>query len=99
MAQATAKTSSARRPRRQVVGVVESDGRDKTIRVVIRWQFQHPKYGKFIRRRTRVHAHDEKNEARTGDTVELMECRPVSKQKSWRLLRIVNRAVEASAVQ
>ncbi len=75
--------------RRRVEGVVESDVRDKTIRVRIDRLVKWPKYGKYVRRRTVVHAHDERNEARTGDRVELMECRPVSRTKTWRLVRIL----------
>ncbi|MCG3127054.1 MAG: hypothetical protein CHACPFDD_01911 [Phycisphaerae bacterium] len=73
------------------VGVVTSDKRDKTRRVAVRYQVQHPKYGKRLRREVVLHVHDEKNEARLGDTVEVAECRPVSKTKCWRLLRIVRK--------
>ena len=77
------------------VGVVESDGRDKTIKVAIRFSVKHPKYGKYIRRRTVLHAHDEKNEAKRGDTVEVAECRPISKTKSWVLTRVITSAAGA----
>lgn len=83
------KTRKVRRLRR---GVVVSDVRDKTITIVNEWSRAHPKYGKIIRRRSRLHVHDPKNEAKTGDLVEVMACRPVSKQKSWRLVRIINRS-------
>jgi len=79
-----------RRPTR--IGVVTSDRRDKTIKVTVTFTVRHPKYGKYMRRRTVLHAHDEKNEAAVGDKVEIMECRPISKTKSWRLLRILERA-------
>ncbi len=62
---------------------------DKTIKVVVDYQTKHPKYGKFLKRRTVLHAHDDKNEAKEGDTVEITECRPLSKTKHHRLLRIV----------
>lgn len=75
-------------------GLVTSAVRDKTIRVTVSYMTQHPKYGKYLRRTRVLHAHDEKNEARLGDTVEIMECRPISKTKSWRLLRVVARAPE-----
>lgn len=78
--------------RRMQVGVVSSDKCDKTIRVVCRYMFKHRKYGKYINRRTVLHAHDEKNAAAVGDRVELMECRPMSKLKNWRLVRIVEKA-------
>ena len=77
-------------PRR--IGVVESDQRDKTRKVVISYSAKHPKYGKYIRRRSVLHVHDEKNESHTGDRVEIAECRPISKTKSWCLVRVLNRA-------
>ncbi len=87
MAETTAQQErTLRRVRR---GVVISDARDKTIKVVNQWSRQHVKYGKTIRRRTTLHVHDEKNEARKGDIVEVMACRPISKQKSWRLVRVI----------
>lgn len=80
-----------RRPRPTRVGVVTSDARDKTIRVTVEYLVRHPKYGKYLKRRTNLHAHDEKNEARRGDVVEVAACRPISRTKHWRLLRIVQR--------
>jgi small subunit ribosomal protein S17 len=79
---------------RRVQGVVASDKGDKTIKVIVAYQMRHPKYGKYIKRRTVLHAHDQANEAKEGDTVELAECRPLSKTKHHRLLRIVQRAPE-----
>lgn len=76
-------------PRR--IGVVETDGRDKTLKVAIRYSTRHSKYGKFIRRKTVLHVHDEENVARVGDQVEIAECRPISKTKSWVLLRVLNK--------
>lgn len=84
--------TETRNSRRTVQGVVSSDKMDKSITVQLERRFQHPKYGKYIRRHSKVHAHDEGNEAGAGDTVELMECRPLSKSKRWRLLRVVKRA-------
>jgi small subunit ribosomal protein S17 len=82
--------TKARKGRRTLVGVVSSALKTpKTIRVDVQYQVRHPKYGKTMNRTTRVHAHDEKGEARMGDHVELMECRPISKTKTWRLVRIV----------
>ncbi|USN98973.1 MAG: 30S ribosomal protein S17 [Phycisphaeraceae bacterium] len=72
-------------------GVVDSDARDKTRRVVIAYRAKHPKYGKYVSKRTRLHVHDEHNESRVGDTVEITPCRPVSKTKAWRLVRVVKR--------
>ena len=73
------------------LGVVESDKRDKTRKVVVRYQAKHPKYGKYVQRRTTLHVHDEANESRLGDLVEVAHCRPISKTKSWRLVRVVER--------
>src|SRR5580693_4694992 len=83
---------------RTIRGVVASDKAHKTIKVVVDYQMRHPKYGKYLKRRTVLHAHDEKNEAKEGDTVEIAECRPLSKTKHHRLLRIVQKAPE-KAVQ
>src|SRR5258705_13948181 len=83
---------------RTVVGVVASDKGNKTIKVVVNTQTKHPKYGKYLKRRTVLHAHDEQNEAREGDTVEIAECRPLSKTNHHRLLRVVTKAPE-KAVQ
>jgi small subunit ribosomal protein S17 len=95
------KTTITTEPRpllRTIQGVVGSDKGDKTIKVVVEYQTRHPKYGKFLKRRTVLHAHDEKNDAKEGDTVEIAECRPLSKTKHHRLLKIVQRAPE-KAVQ
>ena len=73
-------------------GVVQSDGRDKTRKVAIAFMVKHPKYGKYIRRRTVLHVHDENNESRVGDRVEVAECRPLSKTKNWVLTRIIVKA-------
>ena len=83
---------------RTITGVVASDKGDKTIKVVVNYQTRHPKYGKYLKRRTVLHAHDETNDAKEGDTVEIAECRPLSKTKHHRLLRIVQKAPE-KAVQ
>jgi small subunit ribosomal protein S17 len=86
----TATKTRQRRPLR--TGVVVSDKGDKTINVRISFTSSHGKYGKYINRRTKLHAHDERNEARVGDLVEITECRPLSKTKRWRLVRIVKKA-------
>lgn len=97
----TTTTTNIRTLLRSVQGVVASDKGDKTIKVVVNYQQKHPKYGKYLKRRTVLHAHDEKNEAREGDTVEIAECRPLSKTKHHRLTRILQaapeRAVQVSA--
>jgi small subunit ribosomal protein S17 len=82
---------AGRKIRRLRQGVVSSDKGNKTIKVLVEWSVKHKKYGKYMKRRTVLHAHDEKNEAAEGDRVEVMECRPVSKTKSWRLVRIIGR--------
>jgi small subunit ribosomal protein S17 len=78
------------------VGVVESDARAKTRKVAIHYSVRHPKYGKYVRRRTVLHVHDEKGLSKVGDTVEIAECRPMSKTKSWVLLRVLKEAATAS---
>lgn len=77
------------------VGVVETDARDKTRKVVINFMSKHAKYGKYIRGRTVLHVHDENNESRTGDVVEIAQCRPMSKTKSWTLVRVVEKRSQA----
>lgn len=81
--------------KRTVTGVVTSNKMDKTITVMIERVVKHPVYGKYIKRSSKVHAHDEKNECNMGDTVEVVECRPLSKSKTWNLEKIVTRAVTA----
>lgn len=75
-------------------GFVTSDKRDKTIRVEVQFSVRHSKYGKTQRRRTVLHAHDAENTARVGDKVEVVMCRPLSKTKSWRLVRVLEKAPE-----
>ena len=72
-------------------GVVTQDAAEKTVRVQINYQTKHPKYGKFLTRRTVIQAHDEQNDAKIGDTVLVAECRPLSKTKHHRLVKIVER--------
>ena len=77
--------------RRAVRGSVISARMDKSITVLVVRQFKHPLYKKYIRRSTRLHAHDEGNDCREGDTVLIEECRPLSKIKSWRVIRVLER--------
>lgn len=77
---------------RVLTGRVISDAMDKTITVVIDRRVKHPLYGKFMRRSTKVHAHDDANECNKGDLVRVEQCRPLSKTKSWRLVEILERA-------
>ena len=91
-ATAATEETGERGDRRVEEGIVLSDLREKTITVEIRRLVKHARYGKYIFRSTHLHAHDEKNEAKKGDRVEIVETRPISKQKRWRLVRIVERA-------
>ena len=73
-------------------GVVSSNKMDKTITVAVKWKEKHPIYGKFVNKTKKYHAHDEKNDCNIGDTVTIMETRPMSKLKRWRLIEIIERA-------
>lgn len=86
-----------RNRRRVVQGIVSSDAMAKSIGVRVERMFKHPKYKKYIRRHSKVYAHDEANEARVGDRVEIMECRPLSKTKRYRLIRIIERPALSAA--
>lgn len=78
--------------RKERIGIVTSDKMDKSIVVSVERRVKHPKYGKFVKNTTKFVAHDEKNECGEGDTVRIMETRPLSKSKNWRLVEIVERA-------
>ena len=78
--------------RRAVRGRVISARMDKSITVLVVRQFKHPLYKKYIRRSTRLHAHDESNDCKEGDTVLIEECRPISKTKSWQVIRVLERS-------
>jgi len=91
MAEATAETPK-RQTRRTLVGVVTRDKMDKTRRVEIPRLVKHPRYSKYIKRRTICYMHDDKNESKLGDTVEIMETRPLSKLKCWRLVKVIKKA-------
>lgn len=78
--------------RKERVGVVVSNKMEKTIVVAVRWKEKHPIYGKFVNKTRKFHVHDEKNEAGIGDTVRIMETRPMSKTVRWRLTQIIERA-------
>jgi small subunit ribosomal protein S17 len=80
---------------RTLMGRVVSNRMDKTAAVAIERRVKHPVYGKYIRRTTKVLAHDENNECRIGDTVSIAETRPVSKRKAWRVVEILERATES----
>ncbi len=78
--------------RKERVGVVFSNKMDKTITVAVKWKEKHPIYGKFVNKTKKYHAHDEKNDCNIGDKVKIMETRPLSKLKRWRLVEIIERA-------
>jgi small subunit ribosomal protein S17 len=78
--------------RKTRIGIVSSDKMEKTITVTVKYKEKHPIYGKFVNKTKKYHAHDEKNEAQVGDRVLLMETRPLSKTKRWRLVEILEKA-------
>jgi small subunit ribosomal protein S17 len=78
-----------------LTGVVISNSGNKSLKVEINLRVRHPKYGKYMKRRTKLAVHDQHNQGHVGNVVEIAECRPYSKTKSWRLLRVVEKAVEA----
>ena len=84
--------SEVRGMRKTRVGVVVSDKMDKTITVAVKYRVRHPLYGKIMTRTTKIKAHDEKNECGIGDTVRVMETRPLSHDKRWRLVEIIEKA-------
>ena len=82
------------RKAKTVTGVVTSNSGNKSVRVTIDYKVKHPKYGKYIRRRTKLGVHDEQNQCGVGDLVEVAECRPYSKTKRWRLVRVIQKAIQ-----
>ena len=78
--------------RKERVGVVFSNKMEKSITVAVKWKERHPIYGKFVNKTKKFHAHDEKNDCNIGDTVRIMETRPLSKTKRWRVVEILERA-------
>jgi small subunit ribosomal protein S17 len=86
--------SEEQKTQRKIVGLVVSDKMDKTVSVAIERLIKHPVYGKYIRRTTKVLAHDAANECKPGDRVAISECRPISKNKSWAVVDIVERAAD-----
>ena len=78
--------------RKERVGVVLSNKMEKSITVAVKWKEKHPIYGKFVNKTKKYHVHDEKNDCNIGDTVKIMETRPLSKTKRWRLVQIIERA-------
>ena len=78
-----------------LTGVVLSKSGNKSVKIALDYKVKHPKYGKYIKRRTKIGVHDEHNQSGVGDVIEIVECRPRSKTKSWRLVKIVKKAGHA----
>jgi len=89
----TTESTKEQATNRLIQGSVIGAASDKSITVLVERQVQHPLYKKYIRRSTKLHAHDENNECKAGDTVRIESCRPISKTKCWRLVEVVTRAV------
>jgi small subunit ribosomal protein S17 len=87
-----AKTMVERNLRKTRIGVVKSNKMEKSITVTVERKVKHPIYGKFVKKTTSFHAHDEKNECTVGDVVRIMETRPLSKTKRWRLVEVIEKA-------
>jgi small subunit ribosomal protein S17 len=98
MPSTTTKTAPTSKTITTMTGTVESDKRAKSRTVVVNYKTMHPKYGKFVSRKTVLQVHDEKNESKLGDTVEVKPCRPVSRTKHWTLVRIVERGSRVELV-
>lgn len=84
-------TTEAIQTKRTLTGKVVSNKMDKSITVLIERRVKHPKYGKFVRKSSKIHAHDEANQCREGDVVTIEECRPISRTKAWRLVEVIER--------
>ncbi len=82
------------RKSKTLTGVVTSNSGDKSIKVVMEFKVRHPKYGKYMKRRTSLIVHDERNQAAPGDVVEIAQCRPYSKTKSWRLIKVLEKTAQ-----
>ena len=86
--------SDTQKSQRTIEGRVVSNKMQKTVTVLLERQVQHPLYGKIIRRSTKVHAHDEDGQCKEGDVVRIVECRPLSKTKNWRVVEVLTRAAQ-----
>ncbi len=91
---AMTETSSNEVKQRTLTGVVTSNAGDKSATIMIERRIKHPIYGKYIKRSTKLRVHDEQNECNKGDTIVIEQCRPMSKTKSWRLVKIIEKAAE-----
>ena len=90
----TEQTKETGKTKRTIEGRVVSNKMQKTVTVLLERQVQHPLYGKIIRRSTKVHAHDEDGQCKEGDVVRIVECRPLSKTKNWRVVEVLTRAAQ-----
>ena len=90
-------TSDQRAQRKTLIGFVTSRSGDKSVKVTVAYKTPHPRYHKVVNRQTVLHAHDEKNETKVGDKVEIMETRPLSRLKRWRIVSVIDHAVVAAA--
>ena len=90
-------SSSTRNKRKDLIGFVTSRSGDKSVKVTVPYKTPHPLYHKVVNRKTVVHVHDEKNETKVGDKVEIMETRPISRLKRWRIIRVIEASVVAGA--
>ncbi len=90
--------STNRNTRKTLIGTVSSRSGDKSVKVTVPYKIPHPRYQKVINRKTVVHVHDEANETKLGDKVEIMETRPISRLKRWRVIRVIEAAITAEAV-
>ena len=91
----TGKSKMQDQKLKTLTGVVVSNSGNKSVKIVLDYKVRHPKYGKYIRRRTKIGVHDEHNQSGVGDVIEVAECRPRSKTKSWRLVKVVKKAGHA----
>lgn len=90
--------STTRNSRKTLIGTISSRSGDKSVKVTVPYKTPHPRYRKVINRKTVVHVHDEKNETKVGDKVEIMETRPLSRLKRWRVVRVIEAAVTAELI-
>ncbi len=88
------ETQAAEKTQRTILGVVTSNAGDKSATIRVERRIKHPLYGKYIKRSSKIRVHDENNECNPGDTILVEQCRPMSKTKSWRLVKVVDKAAE-----
>ena len=94
MSEVEAATSGTESTQRTITGVVTSNAGDKSATITVERKIKHPLYGKYIKRSTKIRVHDESNECNKGDTIVIEQCRPMSKTKSWRLVKVIDKATE-----